>query len=188
MFATHQAVSGRPGARHPAAWFSRCRRTVRLVTRWTSGDSSGSGCGVGKRRRLDAPAPDLRLGPGGATVSHLSPLTGGPRWSADCGADWGHSERNKRSDRLLPIQEIVGDDALDFVETRIESPRVTRDAVHRTERSLRRRASVGASQRIELTGSQPAIEAPGARTKISTRRFCVRALGLFEGTRGWCGP
>lgn len=46
----------------------------------------------------------------------------------------------------------------------------------------------GGLQRIELTGSQPAIEAPGARTKISTRRFWARALGLFEGTRGWCGP
>jgi len=42
----------------------------------------------------------------------------------------------------------------------------------------------GGAQRIELTGSQPAIEAPGARTKISTRRFCARALGVFAGTRG----
>ena len=97
-------------------------------------------------------------------------------------------ERNERSDILLLLAETDGDATLDFAETRPEFPRVTGDPAQGMERPLRRRDWVGDRQRIELTGSQPAIEAPGARTKISTRRFWARALGFFEGTRGWCGP
>ena len=36
-----------------------------------------------------------------------------------------------------------------------------------------------------VPGSQPAVEAPGARTKISTRRFCRRASSDLSATRGW---